>query len=107
MDMYYDNQPISWNKPLMRVKARLNTGENSVNNFNDINKFITIHKFTGNTIKNRFTSFDPKTGKVCYGSHRHKCWSCSPQVKRVQKDVTNFKRYTVRGEIKDNNSHEY
>ena len=104
MDMYYENEPISWNKPLMRVKARLNTGEDFVNNFN---KYVTISKFTGNTIKKRFTSFNPNSGKVCYGSHRHKCWSCSPQVKQVQKDVTNFKRYTVGGEIKDNNSHEY
>jgi len=104
MDMYYENEPISWNKPLMRVKARLNTGKDFVNNFN---KYITIHKFTGNTIKNRFTSFNPISGKVCYGSHRHKCWSCSPQEKQVQKDVTNFKRYTVRGEIKDNNSRDY
>ena len=102
--MYYDNQPISWNKPMMLVKARIDTGKDFVNNFN---KFVTIRKFTGNTLKNRFTSFNPNSGKVCYGSHRHKCWSCSPQVKQVQKDTTNFKRYTVRGEIKDNNSNDY
>ena len=107
MDMYYDNQPISWNKPLMRVRARIDTGKQVVNNFSDFNKFVTIQKFTSNTIKNRFTSFNPTTGKICYGSHKHRCWSCSPQVKTVQKEATNFKRYTVGCEIKDNNSNEY
>lgn len=96
-------EPISWNKPLMRVKARIETGKDFVNNFN---KFITLQKFTGNTIKKTFTSFNTKTGKVCYGSHKHKCWSCSPQVKQVQKDLTQFKRYAVRGEIR-NNSYDY
>lgn len=102
MDMEF--KPISWNKPLMRVKARIDTGKDFVNNFN---KFITIQKFTGNTIKKTFASFNPNSGKVCYGSHSHKCWSCSPQAKTIQKDTTNFKRYTVRGEIRDNNSCEY
>jgi hypothetical protein len=107
MDMYYDNQPISWNKPLMRVKARIDSGKGGLNNFNTFDKFVTIQKFTGNTIKKTFTSFNPNSGKVCYGSHSHKCWSCSAQVKQLQKDVTNFKRYTVGCEIKDNNSNDY
>jgi hypothetical protein len=92
-----DYTPISWNKPLMRVKARIYPS-NTV--FDD--KFVTLLKRTGNTIKDKFTSFNPKTGKTCYGSHRHQCWSCSPSVKSTNKRNTYFKRHTVSGEINDN-----
>jgi len=97
-----DYKPISWNKPLMRVKARIYSEK-----IDHTNTFVTLMKHTGNTIKRTFTSFNPDTGKTCYGSHSNKCFGCKIPMKSIQKLQTNFKRHMVGGEIRDNNSHEY
>ena len=102
--MDIDYAPISWNKRLMHIRASIETGNDDVNNFNE---FVTLKKFTGNTIKKNYTSFNPNTGKACYGSHNKNCFGCKIPIKTIQKNQTNFKRHIVGGEIKDNNSNDY
>ena len=93
---HIDHTPIRWSKRLMYIKARLDDPQQPFQH-----KFVTLEKHTGNTLKKTYTSLHPSTGKICHGSHSHKCYACLQDPKRIQQKHSDFKRFNVKKAIAD------
>lgn len=93
--------PIRWSKRLMNIKAKVYEPKKHGGIMWHRDIFVNLKKHTGSTIKKMFNILNLKSGCVTYGSHSHKCFACKKDPKVVQKEQSDFKRYTVKNEIND------
>jgi hypothetical protein len=92
---------IRWNKPCMRLKLRIQTPSA---HYNDKDTYVTVDKFTSNTLKNSWNSYNPKTKEVRYASNRisKRVLSCtSNKAIELHEERRDFKRNFLNPSIKE------
>lgn len=77
MDDNFDYMPIRRSDRLMTIRARVISKQFT----HTPDKFATIQKRTGNTVKKGSVSINTDTNKFVCGSHSKKCYACSPSQK--------------------------
>jgi hypothetical protein len=80
MDDNFDYVPIRRSDRLMTIRARVITKQ-TLPFAHTPDKFATIQKRTGNTVKKGSVSINTHTQKFVCGSHSKKCYACSPSQK--------------------------
>lgn len=92
---------IRWDKPCMRLKLRV---QKKSAHYKDKDTYVTVDKFTSNTLKNSWNSYNPKTNQVRYASNRisKKVLSCtSNKAIQLHEERRTFKRNFINPSIKE------
>jgi hypothetical protein len=103
MDYTFDYSPIRRSERLMQIRARVITKPILSGGLCQ-DKFAIIQKRTGNTIKRGSASLDIETNRFIYGSHRKKCYGCSPSQKPLigrRKKLRESSKYIIDESIYD------
>lgn len=80
MDDNFDYVPARRSDRLITIKARMITKSILPGDLRP-DKFATIQKRTGNTVKKGSVILDTTTQRNVCGSHSKKCYACSPSQK--------------------------